>query len=407
MLLYISLLTAALSVILALYNFKVNKNALYLSLFFLVFSTYSLTHYFTLYGKSVFWLAIFFSHFSPFWLLLGPMLYFYVRGTLSDWQGLSWKDGWHFIPAVIHFFNVLPYLLKPFTYKLQQAESMMNNLDLVRTQSINLLYSTDFSFIERPVLLFAYVLYSFKILSKHHPSKLKNSTIPIKQHRITFRWLILLLTTILIISVNFFLLSYILVSKEDAISSASINMPMHYITGIAFFIMVTSLLLFPQILYGIPIYRQVDPAVNPKLSDDNNKITTQANYAIANDSEDPFIEMAARISSYLENEKPYLNNKFSFTDISIALKAPQHHLLYCFNNILKIKFTDLRTNLRIEYAKEILIQGGATQLSMDGISAKAGFSSRSSFYTAFKLATGLTPGEFIINNGEAAAIKSI
>jgi AraC-like DNA-binding protein len=72
-------------------------------------------------------------------------------------------------------------------------------------------------------------------------------------------------------------------------------------------------------------------------------------------------------------------------------------LLYCFNNILKIKFTDLRTNLRIDYAKEILINGEAEKLSMDGISNKAGFSSRSTFYTAFKSVTGSTPKEFILN----------
>lgn len=398
MLLYLSLLAAVLSVILTLYNWKANKNALYLSVFFLIFSTYSLTHYFTLYGKSVFWLAIFFSHFSPLWLLLGPLLYFYVRGTLSDRQGLSWSDGWHFIPAVIHFVNVLPYLWKPFAYKLQMAESIMNNLEVVRKLSINLLYSSNYSFIERPVLLFAYVLFCLIILWGHHPSKLKNSNIPFKQHRITYRWLILLLTTVLTIAVNFFLLSISLISQADAITGASVNLPMHYITGIAFFTMVISLLIFPQILYGIPTYRQINPEAEPTLTNDSIKIIGgQQNNSIVDDSEDPFVNMAARITSYLENEKPYLNNKFSFTDISIALKAPQHHLLYCFNNILKVKFTDLRTSLRINYAKEILLNGEAEKLSMDGIFTKAGFSSRSSFYTAFKSATGFTPGEFITN----------
>ena len=328
MLLYISLLIAALSVILALYNQKVNKNALYLSIFFLIFSTSGLTHYFTLFGKSAFWLAIFFSHFSPLWLLLGPLLYFYVRGTLSDRQELSWRDGGHFIPALIHFVNVLPYLWKPFAYKLQLAESIINNLEVVKTLSINLLYSSNFSYIERPILLFAYVLFCFKILLSHHPSKLKNSNIPFKQHRITYRWLMLLLTMVLIMAVSFFLLTILLISQANAITVASINLPMHYITGIAFFTMVGSLLLFPQILYGIPTYRQINPKQEPTLSNDNSKIIiAKPSYAIENDIEgDPFIKMATRITSYLENEKPYLNNKFSFTDISIALKAPQHHL---------------------------------------------------------------------------------
>ncbi len=398
MLLYISILIAILSVILTLYNWKINKTALYLSFLFLIFSTCSLAHYFTFYGKSAFWLAIFFSHFSPLWLLLGPLLYFYVRGTLLDRQGLSWSDGWHFIPAVIHFVNVFPYLREPFAYKLQLAESIINNLEVVRKLSLNLLYSINFSFIERPVLLFVYVLFSLRILLGHRPSKLKNSTIPFKQHRITYYWLMLLLTTVLIIAVNFFLLSISLISQVDAITGASVNLPTHYIAGIALFTMVGSLLLFPQILYGIPTYLNINPEAEQTLTYYNIKtISPLPNNAIENNSEDPFIKLAASITNYLENEKPYLNNKFSFTDLSIALKAPQHHLLYCFNNILKIKFTDLRTNLRIDYAKEILINGEAEKLSMDGISNKVGFSSRSTFYTAFKSATGFTPKEFILN----------
>ena len=132
MLLYISILTLILSAILAFYNWRSNKNALYLSLFFIVLSFYSLTHYFSLYGKSSFWLAIFYYHFSPLFLLLGPLLYFYVNVTLSDRQGLRWKDAWHFIPAIIHLVNISPYYLISFSYKIQMAEAMITNLDEVK-----------------------------------------------------------------------------------------------------------------------------------------------------------------------------------------------------------------------------------------------------------------------------------
>lgn len=404
MLLYISLLTAALSIILAFYNRRFNKNALFLSLFFILFSFYGLSHYFALYGKSAFWMAIFYYHFSPLFLLLGPLLYFYINGTLSDWQGLRWKDGWHFIPAIIHLINILPYYFRPFTFKIELSEAILNNLDIMRNVSFNLLYSTSWSFIERPVLLFVYVLYSFKILWDYHPAKLNTSSSTFKQYRITYRWLVLLLTTVLIIAVNFFLLSFLLVSQQGVISTSSINVPMHLITGIAFFIMVASLLLFPQILYGIPIYQQATSPTDSSLPSANksNPANNGKSKVSKEGEEDPFIEMAANIKSYMENERPYLNTQFSITDLSIALKAPQHHLLFCFNNILKLKFTDFRTSLRIDYAKEILLNGEGSQLSIEGISAKSGFSSRSSFYNAFKASTGLTPGEYILEQRGSA-----
>jgi hypothetical protein len=164
MLLYISILTFVLSAILAFYNWKSNKNALFLSLFFIILSTYSITHYFSLYGKSSFWLAIFYYHFSPLWLLLGPLLYFYVNGTLSDRQGLRWKDGWHFIPAIIHLVNIAPYYLISFSYKIHLAEAIINNLDVMKNLSFNLFYSAKLAFIARPLFLLAYVIYAFKIL---------------------------------------------------------------------------------------------------------------------------------------------------------------------------------------------------------------------------------------------------
>ena len=140
MLLYISILTFILSAILAFYNWRSNKNALFLSLFFIILSIYSVTHYFSLYGKSSFWLAIFYYHFSPLFLLLGPLLYFYVNGTLSDRQGLRWKDAWHFIPAIIHLVNISPYYLIPFSNKIQMADAVIANLGVLKNLSFNLFY---------------------------------------------------------------------------------------------------------------------------------------------------------------------------------------------------------------------------------------------------------------------------
>jgi len=396
MLLYISILTFILSIILAFYNWKFNKNALFLSLFFIILSIYSVTHYFSLYGKSSFWLAIFYYHFSPLFLLPGPLLYFYVNGTLSDRQGLRWKDAWHFIPAIIHLVNIFPYYLIPFSSKIEIAEAVISNLGVLKSLSFNLFYSSMVAFVVRPIILLFYVLYSFKILWSYNPNKIKNSNLLFKQYLITFRWMILLLTTVLIIDANFFLIYNKLISLTGPIGLGSINTTMHVITGIAFFTLVASLLLFPQILYGIPIFQKPEYPLKKSLQK-NTKSPVKEELVIDAEKEDPFNELALLIKTYMENEEPYLDNDFSITTLSSKLKAPQHHILYCFNNILKIKFTDFRTNLRIEYAKQILLSGEATHLSIEGISLESGFSSRSSFYIAFKAATGFTPGEFVLN----------
>ena len=47
------------------------------------------------------------------------------------------------------------------------------------------------------------------------------------------------------------------------------------------------------------------------------------------------------------------------------------------------------------YMKELLNTGTADTLSIDGIGAQSGFSSRSSFYASFKAETGMTPSQYL------------
>jgi AraC-like DNA-binding protein len=114
------------------------------------------------------------------------------------------------------------------------------------------------------------------------------------------------------------------------------------------------------------------------------------------DEEDnPFIELRDQINAYLEDEKPYLNPDFSIGDLAIALKAPQHHVSYCLRVLFKQSFPKLKTTLRIQYAIEMMNSAEFEHLSIEGIGQMAGFSSRSSFYSAFQAEIGCSPGEYL------------
>lgn len=154
------------------------------------------------------------------------------------------------------------------------------------------------------------------------------------------------------------------------------------------------MLIFPQHLYGIPANRK-------KVTEEveNNYIPKETLTLISKKSNDPFASVAKAIIEYLEKEKPFVNPDFSIDDLSKSLDIQKHHIYYCFNNILQIKFTTLRTRMRIDYAKEILLKGELSSMSMEGIWSKAGFSSRTNFFVSFKEETGLTPVEYIKNQG--------
>lgn len=398
MLLYISLLTIILSGLLVTFNWRINKNTIYLGGFFSILATYGLTHYFTLYTYSPFWLAVFFSNFSPFWFLAGPLLFFYYRGTLTDNPRLKKWDIVHFIPFLIQLVGTFPYLLSPFSHKIEVATAILNDLNVITSVRVNSISTPLVNFFARPVLVFMYLGYITYMLSKHNP-KSQRIKVPVQQYKLIYRWLIILAVTTAILILNFFLLSLSL-SKQTVTATLINSQFTHIFSGVAYFSMSFMLLLFPRILYGMPIYSinsEVDVDSPEKLKKETNPIIERTNIVaeVQLPQDDPFYELVDKINAYLTNEEPYVNPDFTINELAMALKVPVHHLSYCLNTLMNVKFTTLRTQLRIQYATKLLDSGQADELSMDGIGKKSGFSTRSNFYNAFKTETGLTPSEYL------------
>jgi AraC-like DNA-binding protein len=403
MLLYISLLTIILSSLLVTYNWRINKNTIYLGAFFSILATYGLTHYFTIYANSPFWLAVFYNNFSPFWFLTGPLLLFYYRGTLTDNSRLKGTDIIHFIPFLVQLIGIFPYLLTPFSYKIDIAAQILNDLNLITQFKVNWITKPIVNFLGRPILVFLYLGYITYLLWLNNP-KSNRAKVPIQQFKLTYRWLILLEVTTAILIINFFLLSLSL--SKQTVTATMVNAQFtHFFSGIAYFCMSFMLLLFPRILYGMPIYIAniiTEISSQEKIKKETNPIVEPINIVaeIQLPQDDPFFELVDKINAYLKKENPYLNPEFTINELAASLKVPVHHVSYCLNTLMNVKFTSLRTQLRIQYAAKLLDSGQADELSMDGIGKKSGFSTRSNFYNAFKTETGMTPSEYLERKNE-------
>ena len=77
---------------------------------------------------------------------------------------------------------------------------------------------------------------------------------------------------------------------------------------------------------------------------------------------------------------------------------PQNILTDCFSKIIKIPFPVLRNQLRVEFAIEKFKSSGHLKITISGIASESGFKNRSTFYTAFKEVTKMTPVEWIKQN---------
>lgn len=393
MLFFSSLLTIILSIILVAFNWKVNKSVWYLALFFVAFACYGLTHYFTLYSDSSFWLAFFYNHFAPLYLLPGPLLYFYATESLTDKKALTnWKDYLHFIPAFINLIGIIPYLLTAFSEKELLASQIINNLDIVKTAKVNWIFPPIVGFIARPILVLTYSLVILFKLIKFKPKKEILDRIPATQYLFVKKWILGLSVTTCMVAAGFLFLTLNLIQQETSKVLIS-AMPLHFGIGIIFCMLPITLFLFPKILYGMPISAEKKKALVGKPYKKMKKLEV---------NEDPFLTLSEQIIAYLEKEKPFVNSTFSMSHIAVIFNVPQHHVAYCFNHVIKKKFTNLRTEFRVNHAKELLDEGLTHTLSIDGIGVKAGFTTRSNFYSSFKAVTGFTPSEYLENKQRIA-----
>ncbi len=367
-----------------------NRNAVYLALFLIISSLYGITHYYVVYGKSAFWLAVFYNHFTPLMLLLGPLLYFYVRGTLNDTYVLKKWDYLHFIPAIIRLIGIIPYLMLPFDKKIQFAELIIHDIDKIASIETNYFYSSTVSFVKRPLLLLLYVFCCFYLIWKRIAKKPGKDKIARRQYLISLRWLFILIITVFIIVLEFLSITFKSINTKPSTALYQTNF-LYLISGVGYGVMSLSLLLYPNILYGIPRRAKV----KKEVSNEKEKKLKPSNSKNKKKKAEPFYDLSQQIQRYISDKKPFTNPEFSLSDIAVALKVPQNHVQYCINEIMGTKFASLRNEFRVAYAVELLSSDLKDSLTIEGIAIQSGFKTRASFYNAFKNITGKTPTEYI------------
>ncbi|ULT23523.1 helix-turn-helix domain-containing protein [Sphingobacterium sp. E70] len=99
-------------------------------------------------------------------------------------------------------------------------------------------------------------------------------------------------------------------------------------------------------------------------------------------------------------EKLYLDPGLTLSSLADHIGINPHDLSYIINNGLEKNFYQFINELRTEEAKRLLLSEEAKQLDMFGVAISAGFNSRTTFYSSFKKATGITPTEYMKGHGK-------
>ncbi|MCH6256282.1 helix-turn-helix transcriptional regulator [Puniceicoccaceae bacterium K14] len=101
------------------------------------------------------------------------------------------------------------------------------------------------------------------------------------------------------------------------------------------------------------------------------------------------------IESYMDKERPYLENELSLVVLAEQLKLHPNHLSQVINQEFGKSFNDYINDYRVGYAKELLRDTEKSKsANLMEIALESGFNSRPSFNRVFKKATSKTPSQF-------------
>lgn len=386
MLLYLSLLGFLLSGLLLFYNHKKYPSSVYLALFFLLVSLYRLNEYVVLYSKSIFWNALISSNFVFLSYLIGPFLYFYVRGVVCVKSKLSKTDLLHFTPAIIFFLALIPYFITPFSYKKEIAQKIVEDSSFLanfKPTIISDIFSVKVVYFSRPISILAYTIYSIFLYIKYLNKRLTDKWV----EEIVEKWLlILLVVTLISFLIHWWALIYMF-GNDSTVLFIEGDLMMK-LAWVSFTLLIVSPLLFPKILYGIEV---------PPLTDEDYKPENHLNNIEklhANVDEDYYKQLGCIVNEYLTDKKAFLKHGYNLTLLADETEFPLHHLTYFFREVKKQSFTDYKNELRVRYACELILSDKYNDMTLEAIGEKAGFSSRVTFIRAFKKVTNQTPGNY-------------
>ena len=152
---------------------------------------------------------------------------------------------------------------------------------------------------------------------------------------------------------------------------------------------------FPEILYGLP---RIPNHYSKKENQGKNQ-THQIPKKPAVSLESEYIQLIGhKVEQCMMDHQPYLQKEFNLTELSVLIHIPVHHLAIYFREEREQSFLNYRNRWRVEYAKTLIHDGKAKELTLEAIGILSGFTNRNSFISAFKRCEGFTPHEYLSNS---------
>lgn len=298
--------------------------------------------------------------------LIGALIYFYVRACTQKEFKLTPILYLHFLPFIADVIISIPFFTLSGVEKLTAYEVFIQQ---------GIIYSPPIWTLIKAIIAITYFLFSIRLILQYRVH-LGNATSTIDKS--FHRWLlffIFLSALPIIVSIIF------VVAEYDRTYTISI-----FLIGITtlMFLVDMATLYKPELFHIFPHQMLI-----PQSTEDKKQ-----KYESSNLQEQQKEKYVKTLQTYVQEQKPHLHPDLSLAQLSEQINIPTNHLSQVINEKLHCNFLDFINSLRIEEAKNILSDSKYSHYTIIAAAYEAGFSAKSTFYSAFKKHTGMTPSQF-------------
>jgi AraC-like DNA-binding protein len=328
-----------------------------ISLLFLFIGMVQFSYYIWFLGMDHLFLLVHSTH-LPFACCISPLLYIFLQIIIRTNKVVSKRYILHFIPAIFVLFVIVPYIFVP------DAEKLLIVNELNRGQT-----TLTYSFL---IGLIRYFIFTQIICYLLHFVIKTRTLVNFKSFRreeVTFHIFAIIVLCIITLIVGlcgmiFFDNRYYLLSHKSISFS------------------ITLLLLYLHLL----VRKHPDSTLQVQKEFENVK------YENSNLKNVNLDKIREQLDKLLELDKIYKDHDISMDKLSSMLGIGGHKLSQYLNEILKTNFYDFINRYRIVESEKILL--GDPNRTVLSIALEVGFSSQSTFYSAFRKKWKMSPNIF-------------
>lgn len=296
-----------------------------------------------------------------------PLLFFYVLSLIFSDFKLKRIHLLHFIPYVLTFVVLFPRF-----YGVNRSDKEVFFDNYLYNPEVIFIISMSY------IVSIAYKIYIFYILDKGKKIMLENYSDLGKSN---LKWLFQLnvFSSVILIFALAKTISKYFVPNFEALNAIRIF--------VVVLVLVFTCWLILKALYRPEIFRGIRTDQKPLRS-----IINKEGIVVDKGKEiDPKIE---RLKDQVLDQKPFLDPQLTIQALAHQVNIPVTELSILINHKIGKHFFDFINEYRINEAKEILSDPSQSDLTILEILYRVGFNSKSSFNSAFKKYTMMTPSQF-------------